>query len=198
MGHCNHLGDGLEGVGLGQPLRHHRGEVAARLAERVRQQGKWFFQSEHDGLIVRRRQFIGVAEQGLAKRIALAPALDGSDAVPREHFLTIVPGQSVAQRQRPALAVIFGHMAGQHLRLRLVGAVDAVQCVKDHKPVVARDVRGSPDRVEDRRVRLRDEFQHTLIRGTGDTGCSEVRGDSGGTGQECAAMHRVSLIPEWR
>ena len=81
-------------------------------------------------------------------------------------LLAVVEHQPVAQRELPGLAVVLDDVAGDHLRRGLEAVLLAglpVQRVEHHVAVVARHVGRGPDRIEDRQVRLRDEFQHPLV-----------------------------------
>ena len=79
-----------------------------------------------------------------------AQRLMRGDAVARQHRRAVVEFQPVAQRQVPlALPSLLDDVAGDHLRLRLELRVDAVQRVEHHEPVVAGDVGGGPDRIEE-------------------------------------------------
>jgi hypothetical protein len=81
-----------------------------------------------------------------------------------------VPEQAIAEGQFPQFAVVFDNMAFQHLRLRRVGPILAVQGVEHHVAVTARDIGGGPVRIEKRQIDLRNEFQGGRAGGAGDGG----------------------------
>ena len=95
----------------------------------------------------------------LAEAILLSPALQRLHAVFRQDRLPVVPSQAVAQRERVLHAV--GRHGGpiDHLRFDLKVLVCAEERVVHKIAVVARDVGGRPDRIEDLQIGLRHEAQ---------------------------------------
>ena len=189
---ADHLGHLRERVRPGQPLRHHGGEVAGRLAERVRQQRERRLQAELDGLVVGRRQLVGKRQQRLPIRVPLAPALDRGHAIPRQHRASVMEFQPVAQRDPHQLAVVLDRHAVGHLRRGHELTVQGEQRVEHHVAVIARHVGGGPDRIEHGQVRLRHELQHPRPLGRDDAGGCE-RGGTGGQ-QSPALDHELSVL----
>ena len=68
--------------------------------------GEGLFQPEHQRPVVRGLQRIQPLRQGLADGVALHPALQRGDAVPRQHLVPVMEHQAVAQPDRPAPAVV--------------------------------------------------------------------------------------------
>ena len=93
----------------------------------------------------------------LAEAILLSPALQRLHAVFRHDRLPVVPSQAVAQRERVLHAVRRHGGPIDHLRLDLKVLVRAEQGVVHEIAVVARDVGGRPDRIEDLQIGLRHE-----------------------------------------
>ena len=107
---------------------------------------------------------------GAAEPIARAPALDARHAVAGENLRTVVEFQAVAQRESPFLPVAVDDMAIDHLRLRLVRAIDAVQSVEHHETVIPSHIRGRPHGIEHGEIGLRDKLEHTAALGGGEAG----------------------------
>jgi hypothetical protein len=103
--------------------------------------------TEDDAAVVDGGNLVGRGDQRLAVGIAGTPALDASDAIPRQHLGAVVEGQTRAQAQRPPPAVFLDDGALDHLRLRLIVAIDAEQRVEDEEAMVAGLIGGGPDRV---------------------------------------------------
>ena len=191
--HLGHLG---VGVRLGQPFRHDRQHVEAGLPEGDRQQREWQLHAEENGLVVRCAELVRIGHDRLAERVALGPALDAGDAVARQHRRVVVEPQTVPQHELP-LAVRLNAVA--HLRLRLELAVDREQRVEDGHAVIARDVGGRPDGIEDGRVRLGNESQRLRVGRFGNVGSRESQSgwrENRGL-QERASLHG-RLLRAWR
>jgi hypothetical protein len=90
----------------------------------------------------------------LAEAILLSPALQRLHAVFRNDGLPIVPSQAVAQRERVLHAVRRNCGPIDHLRLDPKLLVRAEQGVVHEITVVARDVGGRPDRIENLQIGL--------------------------------------------
>ena len=101
--------------------------------------GEGLLQAELDGVVVGGGEFVGIGDAASDPNASRAPQrlMEATQSL-RQHLLAVVPHQAVAQGELPGLAVVLGRMAGDHLRLGLVGIVDAIQRVEDHEPVVAR------------------------------------------------------------
>src|SRR6476659_8053746 len=98
----------------------------------------------------------------LAEAILLSPALERLHAVFRHDRLPVVPSQVVAQRERVFHAVWRDGGPPDHLRLDPKLLVGAEQGVVHEIAVVARDVGGRPDRIENLQIGLRHEAKGLL------------------------------------
>ncbi len=163
------VGDLRIGIGVGDALRHHEGHVGGRLAQAEQHEARLFLQLDGEALGVDRRHAVDEAHQLLADAVLGAPALDGGDAVFRRHRLAVVPQKSVAQRERVGETVGRDLPLLRHLRLDFALLVLCEQRVVDHVAVVADDVGGRPDRVEDLQVRVHVDAQRLLREGAGGT-----------------------------
>jgi hypothetical protein len=88
--------------------------------------------------------------------------------------------QAVAQREGVREAVLAHLVLVHHLGLDLELRIDGEQRVVDHVAMVARDVRGGGNGIQDAQIRLRDELQHFLFGlrervGAGEQACSDER-----------------------
>ena len=187
---ADHLGHLLEGVGLGQALRHDRGHEGLCLAERAWQQRERRLEPEHDMLVAIGGQLVRAIHQRAAEGVPLRPAVQGRDAVAGENRLAVVEVETVAEREAPELAVILGREAFEHLRAGAILAVLPEQGIEYEVGVIAGDVSRRPHRVEDGEVGLRDEADHAVVLGAGNARRGE-RGRRGG--HEVAAFHRCPL-----
>ena len=149
-------------IGLGDALRHHEGDVRRRLAEPEGEQAGRRLELDREGLRVVRRHRIDKAHQLLAERVARAPALDRGDAVLGRHRRAVVPDQAVAQRESVGELVRALVVLLEHLRLDLALLVHGEERVVDHVAVVARDVGGGPDRIDDLDVGMHHRLQGSL------------------------------------
>ena len=95
----------------------------------------------------------------LAEAILLSPALQRLHTVFRQDRLPIVPSEAVAQRERVLHAVRRHGGPIDHLRFDLKVLVRAEERVVHKIAVVARDVGGRPDRIEDFQIGLRHEAE---------------------------------------
>ena len=101
--------------------------------------------------------FRGMRHQQLAETILLSPALQRLHTVFRQDRLPVMPSEAVAQRERVLHAVRRHTRPIDHLRSNLRVLVRAEEGVVDEIAVVARDVGGRPDRIEDLQIGLRHE-----------------------------------------
>ena len=92
--------------------------------------------------------------QLLAGGVLGGPALDRRDAVLGGDRLAVMPGQATAQRQRVGELVCRNLVIGHHLWFDLTLRVSGKQGVVDHVAVVADDVGGGPDWVQDLHIRV--------------------------------------------
>ena len=164
-----------EGIGVGQPLRHHGADRDGRLAERDGQQREGPLQAEADRAVVGRGELVRRVHQDGAEGVALRPAAEAGDAVAGQDLLAVMEAQALAQRQVPALAVVLDAVPVHHLRRGSVLAVHAVQRVEHHVAVVAGDVGEGGHGVERHHVLLRREAE----RGGG------LRPHGGRSGERC-------------
>ena len=70
--------------------------------------------------------------------------------------------EAIAQRKRVRQLVAAQLVLVHHLRLDLKLGIGGEQRVVDHVPVVAGDVRGGGDGIENAQVSLRNELEHFL------------------------------------
>jgi hypothetical protein len=105
----------------------------------------------------------------------LSPALERLHAVFRQDRLPVMPSQAVAQRECVLHAV--GRHRGpiDHLRFDLQVLVCAEERVVHKIAVVARDVAGRPDGIEDLEIGLCDEAEGLLVLGV-DKGRAQCHG----------------------
>ena len=180
--------DRLERIGRREPLRHDKQGRRPELGETVQHEAEGTRKPDGEPPVVRRRHLRHPREQCLAHRIARRPPPDRGNTIAATHRLPVMEAQPVAQGEGPQAAVVFDGMALDHLRLRLQLAVDAVQLVPDHHGVVARNVGGGHDRIDDGQVGLRNEAQHVC--GTGSRHSGQRRCGSGrGSGEEVTSPH---------
>ena len=95
----------------------------------------------------------------LAEAILLSPALQRLHTVFRQDRLPVVPSEAVAQRERVLHAVRRHGGPIDHLRFDLKVLVRAEERVVHKIAVVARDVGGRPDGIEDLQIGLRHEAE---------------------------------------
>src|SRR5207302_2786526 len=175
--------------GRGHAGRHDKGHVARGLAERLEHEGERLVELEREGLPVDGGELRGVGQEQLAERVPPAPALDRLDRVLGHDRLAVVPAEAVAQRERPPEAPGGVAPGLHHLRLDPELLVGAEERVVDQVAVVARDVGGRPDGVEDLQIRLGDEADRaTALLGVDSRRVhGEGRGGGGGAGEELTA-----------
>ena len=94
--------DLLEGVGVGNPLRHHERNLRRRLAERVEYQSVGLLQHHLEGLGIDFLELLHEVHELLAHRVARAPALDRGDAVLGRHRLRAIRGRRAGCRSTPS------------------------------------------------------------------------------------------------
>ena len=153
--------DLLEGIGLGDALGHDEG-VARGLAQRLQHDAGRRLEQDLEGLGIDRLHVIDLGPQHLAQRIAHRPALErGHDVLGRDRR-AVMEFQPVAQGEGPGELVVGGRPLVDHLRLDLEIAVQREQRVVDQVAVVAHDVRGGPDRIDDLQVGVIDDPQRRL------------------------------------
>ena len=143
------IGDLGVRIGLGDALRHHERHVRGGLAEREDEQAGLLLELDREGLRVAGRHRVDEAHHLLAERIFRGPALDRGDAILRCDRGAVVPGKAVAQREGVGELVGRDVVLVDHLRLDLALLVHGEERVVDHVAVVARDVGGGPDRIDD-------------------------------------------------
>jgi hypothetical protein len=98
----------------------------------------------------------------LAEAILLSPALERLHAVFRHDRLPVVPSQAITQRERVLHAVHRNGGSIDHLRLDPKLLVRAEQGVVHEIAVVARDVGGRPNRIENPEIGLCHEAEGLL------------------------------------
>ncbi len=185
---ADHLADLLEGIGVGQPLRHDEGQRRVDRAQRRGQHREGPLQAVAQAPVVQRHQLLRQGVEILAHRAALGPALQAGDRVLGQDALVVVEADVVAQRDGGDLAAILEGDALGKLGLRLEIGVDAEEAVVHHHAEVARDVGRGPDRVQHGQVGVRDEFQRPRAGRLGDADARQC-GAGDGAGDQGASMH---------
>ncbi len=186
--HLRHL---LERIGGGEPLRHDRAHAGRRLRQRIGQQRKRPLEPKHQRAVIRRGDLVRRRHQRLPESVASAPAPHARRRIARQHLRAVMEHQARAQRDPPRLAVILGGDTFGHLRLRRERVIQAEQRVEHHEAVIARLIRGGPNRIEHAQIGLRHDLQHLGGFATRDRRHRQGRG---GAGQKGAAprVHRPS------
>ncbi len=159
--------DLLAGVGLGDLLRHDEG-VARRLAQRLQHDAGRRLEHDLEGLGIDGFDVDHLGPEHLPQRIAHRPALERGDDVRRRDRRAVVEFETVAQGEGPGELVVAHLPRVDHLRLDLEIAVQREQRVVDHVAVVADDVGGRPDRIEDLEIGVVDHSQSRLRLSTPD------------------------------
>jgi hypothetical protein len=123
---------------------------------------KGFDEIERKGVVVNRCNLRGSLHEQLPKAISLSPSFNGLNAVFRVHGLPVVPSEAVAQGEYIPQAI--GRYLGSinHLRFNLMVGIGAEKGVVDKIAVVARDIGGRPDGIENLQVSLCNEAQCLL------------------------------------
>jgi hypothetical protein len=192
------LVDLLERIGCGDPRRHDETARRDDLAERQQHFRIGLFQHPPEGAVVDDRKFILDRLDHLAHGLARRPSVDARHRIVGTHRLAVVEFEPGPQPERPDEAVR-GHVLGlDHLALHLEVGVHAIQHVPDQEPGVARDVGGTPDRIEVGDVRMGHETQRPSGGALRDRRGRESarRGQDAGTGyrlQECSSVHEVHI-----
>jgi hypothetical protein len=145
------------------PRRHHEGHVARRLSQRVEHGAEALGELERERLLVNGRDLPRMPHEELAEAILLSPALERLHTVFRQDRLPVVPSQAVAQRERVLHAIRRHGRPIDHLRFDPMVLVRAEEGVVHKIAVVARDVGGRPDRIEDLQIGLRHEAQRLPV-----------------------------------
>ena len=188
---ADHLGHLLGRGGAGQALGHDGGGQRGWLAEQIGQQAERALEAELHHLVRGGGDFLDLGPDRDREDVALGPALQAGNHVARQDGGVVVKAQPVAQGDLPGKAVIFDDMAGGHLRLRLAGIVDAIQCVVDEIAVVAGDQGGGEMRIDQGEVGLWGEFYHLGRLGLYRWRCEHGRR----CGQETTTLH-FALLPD--
>ena len=125
-------------------------------------------------------RLFGERHEQLSLPVFAAPALQRGDDVFGRDRLAVVPRKAVAQREGVLQGVV-AHLPGvHHLRLDVQVLVQGEQHVVDHVTVVAGDVGGGPDGVNDLEVGVRDEFERAARFGVVSQGSGERAGTEAG------------------
>ena len=178
--------------------------LGAILPKQMRQQKVGLVHAHRDDPVARRRDFGDEAHHAASGRVGRAPAFQAGDHIPPQHRGAVVEAQTLAQREGPELVVLVDRMAFDHLRLRVVLGVAAVERVVDHVAIGAGLRRGVDHRVEDGEVDIGHEAQHAGARGPADA----RQGQRPRRGEQASTFHfplRVSFycgpfygVPEQR
>ena len=183
---ANHLGNLTVGVGLGDPLRHHRRGV---LRQRIRQQPERLLQLDLDHLVRRRTHLIHRQRQRLPQRIALVRPRHRSHRIARQNRRAVMELQPVAQRDLPNLAIGRSGGAGRHLRMRRAALVHPIQRVINRQRNVARHIRRRPNRVQRRGIGMRHKAQSARVLPPNHRRCGQHRSASQRSLENIAATH---------
>ena len=97
--------------------------------------------------------WVNLASRPPCASLSVKRLIEGSD-VGRGDRRAVVPLEPVAQLEGPGELVVAHRPALDHLRLRLELGVEREQRVVDQVAVVADDVGGGPDRIEDLQIRM--------------------------------------------
>ena len=179
------VGNLLGDRSLGDPLGHDEGRNGGRLGQRLQHHAIGLLQDDLEGPVVERLHFLGLLAQQAAQRILGGEAPDRRQNVRRRHRLAVMPLQALAQLEGPGELVVAHRPALDHLRPRLELGIEREQRVVDEIAVIADDVGGCPDRIDDLEIRLHDDFQRLAGLGLGRR-CGEQRdgGEQGTTQHE--------------
>jgi hypothetical protein len=160
------LGDALVAGRLGNALRHHEGDRADGIGERVDDEAGRLLQRQHEGLGIGRLQRRRDREDAAAERAAGAPAAQRGDAVGRRDRLAVMPFQAVAQREAVGQAIGRDLPVLHHLRLDLALGILRKQRVEHHVAEGARDIGRGEMRIErhDLGFEHRDEIARRMRR----------------------------------
>ena len=151
-------------VGLRHRLRHHEGRIGAELGQHRDQQPELLLELPGEGALVDDGEIGGQAHRRAALVVARRPAADRLHAVGGRHRLAVVPLEPGTQREGVGQRIVADGVALQHLRPGDELRVQREQRVEDHRAVIERDVRGTPDRIDDLEIRMRHELQRALRR----------------------------------
>ena len=149
----------LEGVDHRLLLAHHERDAGAGLGQNVDQQAVGLLQRPDEGLVVTGDQRCRIFEKLLARAVALAPAVHGSDHILAGHRRAVVELEPVAQSELIHLAVFADGPLVDHLRLRVELGIAGEERVVDHQPVDAGDGLRRPERVERADIRMHGDTQ---------------------------------------
>jgi hypothetical protein len=154
------LADRQLGDALGHDEQRHRGG----LGERLQHQAERLLEHDAEGLVVDRAHLRGHPGEQAALHVLVAEALDRGDDVGRGDRRAIGPSEAVAQLEGPGELVVAHCPALDHLRLGLELLVEREQRVVDQVAVVAHDVGGGPDRIEDLEIRMHHDLERLGFR----------------------------------
>ena len=149
-----------EGVGQREPLRQdergRRGQRREGVEHRERR-----LQRDAELVVVDRLDRTRGRQQRLAIGVvADTPAFHRGDDIGGAHILPVVPFKPITQFESVGQLVVADRPALDHLRLRMVGAVEREQRVVHHVAVVAGNVDAGPMRIDDRQIGMRHKAQH--------------------------------------
>ena len=187
---ADHLVQQRAGRGVRQPLWHHDGHQAGGLAQSLRQQREGTLQAELHELVGGRGQLVRRVHHCLAERVPDRPAPQAGHHVARQHLAAVVEQQPVTQREFPGFRPVFDGIARQHLRLGVANGIEREQRIEHHHYVVAGN-EGAAQRVEQRKIRIRNEFQGGGGGGAHDPWPGQARGADygGGVEEKLASFH---------
>jgi hypothetical protein len=139
------------------PRRHHERHIARRLSQRLEHGPEAFGEFKRECLLVNGGYGLRMRHEELAEAILLSPALQRLHAILRHDRLPVVPLEAVTQCEGVLHAIRRDGGPANHLRFDLKALVRAEQGIVNEVAVVARDVGGRPNRVEDFQIGVRHE-----------------------------------------
>jgi hypothetical protein len=156
---AHHLADLLPGERGGDSCGHHEWHVGRGLPQSLEHERETLAQLERERLSVDRRDLCGVGHEHPTEAIPLAPPLQRLHAIFRHDRCAVVPPEAVTQREGVLHAVLGDGGSIDHLGLDSEILVGAEEGVVHEIAVVACDVGGRPDGIEDLQIGLGDETE---------------------------------------
>ena len=160
---ADRLGDVRRRVGLRDALGHDERHVRRRLRERLERERERLLQLERERLVVRPPSTLRSPRRASGRARRASPSARSTrcsrPSAPAAPSWNLSPSRSVnVYVSLSSLTSYLSTICGCDLELR----VGREQRVVDHVAVIAGDVRGGRDRVEDAQVGLRDELENLL------------------------------------
>ncbi len=153
------LGDLLEGIDLGDALRHDEGARRIVLGQRQQHFRIRLLQRPSEGLVVDGDQFVLDCLDHQPHGIARRPARKARHHILAQHRLAIMKLEPGAKAKGPDQTVVRHLLGFDHLALRLQCGIDAVERVPHQCGRVANHILGPPDGIKIGEVGLGHETQ---------------------------------------